>query len=169
MKGQKTCRFCGNIAGGPRTRICKSCGKELIASMKYKGNCDSKDIQQSMKNDDGTVDSPPTKRLPGRPKKEKFNPDDFDWHTLEKGDIIKVSQMDGSTWELKTGETIPMGDGGNFKVLSHDANGIHAWALGKKSGHHYIWMGAETQTDSGIIRKPHKILKLKKFIKEDDD
>ena len=52
-KGQKSCRFCGAIAGGPRVRVCPLCGKELIASMKYKGNCDSKDIQQSIKNNQG--------------------------------------------------------------------------------------------------------------------
>lgn len=170
-KGEKTCKSCGAIVKGPRTKKCPACGVELIQSMKYSMNGEIKSVQQSIKTEDGTVISPPTKRV-GRPKtnvQPSNSLKDFDWHTLEKGDIIKVSQGDGTSWITNEGHEVPMGDNGNFRVMSHDANSIICWGLGKKSGTYMIWMGPETKTESGLIRKPHKILKVKKFIKPIDE
>lgn len=107
-------------------------------------------------------------------RKKRFNnptvsKEPIDWHTLERGDIIKVSRLGGSVWINNNGEEIPMGDYGNFRVISHDAKGIHCHGLGKKSGVFYIHMGDEEHTKSGIIRRPHTILKVKKFIKIEEE
>lgn len=183
-KGEKTCKSCGAIIRGPRKKVCDSCGTVLIQPMKYGIDAEHKAIQQSIKSEDGVIDNPPTKRPPGRPRKDdkdlkhprqqkliknSVSLNNFDWHTLEKGDIIKVSRLEGSCWTTDEGQEIPMGDNGNFRVISHDKNSITAWGLGKKSGTYMIWMGPETKTESGLIRKPHKILKVKKFIKPVDE
>jgi len=190
-KGTKTCKQCGATIRGPRKKVCDSCGAVLIQSMKYNTNGETKPVQESIKAEDGTVNNPPTKRPVGRPKKDDkdlkyprqprqprqpktkteqpHNLKDFDWHTLEKGDIIKVSPHEGSSWTTDEGQQIVMGDNGNFKVISHDANSIMCWGLSKKSGTYMIWMGPETKTESGLVRKPHKILKVKKFVKQVDE
>lgn len=171
-KGQKTCYNCGHTMG-PRKAVCDKCGKQLInknnelpvgdlnkvieAYNEGKNLEDIESIIEEIKIEQEKIQLILAKKA------------EIDWHTLEKGDTIKVSQMDGSSWITDESEEIPMGDNGNFRVLWRDANGIHAWALGKKSGHHYLWMGPETKTASGLIRKPHKILKLKKFVKKNED
>jgi hypothetical protein len=157
---------------GPRKAVCDKCGKQLINKNNelpvgdlnkvieaYNDGKDLEDIESIIEE----IKIEQEKRQVILTKRAEI-----DWHTLERGDVIKVSKMDGSSWVTGEGEEIPMGDNGNFKVLSHDANGIHAWGLGKKSGHYYLWMTDEIKTASGLTRKPHKILKLKKFVKKDD-
>lgn len=148
-KGQKFCPFCDGIIKGCRTRVCSHCHKELIPSKPYdKANSKLAKIAENK----GLA-------LPKIAEK-------FDWQTLERGDIIKVSQMGGPVWKLDTGEEVSMGYSGNFKVLSKDSKGIHALGLGKRSGHHYINF-VEEESKSGIVRRPHNILKVKKHVFEE--
>lgn len=186
-KGQKLCRACNGVLG-PRSKVCKYCGEILLPDLKYskispkivescqkalkeyeKGNW--QDVNQIIdqlekENKEKTKEKPPKKRdsLP-LVKKEKI-----DWHTLEKGDLIKVSQLGGPYWKTKDGEEINMGDHGNFRVLGHDKNGIHCVGTGKKCGRFYLYMGEEHFCEkTGLTRRPHIILKVKKAHKEEKE
>lgn len=169
-KGVKTCSNCGKEVRGPRTRVCPHCQHILISSMRY--GQQTEDIKVLKKviekyNDGEDVDKIclEIRQIPQLPLTKKA---EIDWRTLEKGYIIKVSQFGGNTWKNNDGQEVPMGYSGNFKVLYRDKNGIHANGMGKESGHSYIWMAEEMTTEAGVTRKPHVILKVKKFVNDKD-
>jgi len=86
----------------------------------------------------------------------------FDWHELQKGDIIKAT---GGPYSVIDGEFIPMGCRGKFTVISLDENGIIAYG-NREGGFCHIWMGRDEQCPTTKIwRTKHKLLKLKR--KED--
>jgi hypothetical protein len=84
----------------------------------------------------------------------------FHWTQLEKGDKIKVG---GGPYYIYEGELIPMGYRGKFVVEKIDTNGIQAWGLDKNGGFVHIYMGDDYKnSDTGIYKTTHKILKLKR-------
>src|SRR6188768_2776846 len=132
-RGHKTCPDCGTTTG-PRSFKCpnKKCGHSFEINKK----------PEFLKQEKGD---------------HKFN-----WKELQRGDRIKVLTGSGSYWPTET-EKVNMGYYGKFVVKYIDKNGIHATG-NKKEGpmsHCYIWMGAEVVTPSGLVRAPHRVVKLK--------
>lgn len=82
-----------------------------------------------------------------------------DWRELNPGDLIKVSG--GPVWVNADGSETSMGYSGAFVVKSLDSNGIVACGTQKTSGFCHIWMGEETISSTGILKRPHKVLRLK--------
>lgn len=82
-----------------------------------------------------------------------------DWRDLVFGDIIKVSG--GPVWINSDGSESSMGYSGAFVVKSLDSNGILACGTQKNSGFCHIWMGEEKLSDTGVLKRPHKIFRLK--------
>lgn len=84
-----------------------------------------------------------------------------DWKSLESGDHIRVSG--GPVWPSDDSTEKPMGYSGIFEVVKLDDNGIVARGFGGASGYCHIWMGEEKLSSTGMIKRPHKISKLKNF------
>lgn len=85
-----------------------------------------------------------------------------DWKELQPGDHIRVSG--GPVWIGKDLTETSMGYSGIYSVVSLDENGILARGIDKFSGYCHIWMGEEKKSDTGVIRRPHKISKLKRTV-----
>lgn len=83
-----------------------------------------------------------------------------DWKSLEVGDHIRVSG--GPVWLLSDSTEKPMGYSGIFEVMKLDHNGIVARGVGGDSGYCHIWMGEEVVSSTGMVKRPHRISKLKK-------
>lgn len=82
-----------------------------------------------------------------------------DWRKLSPGDLIRVIQGTGPTFNGRQ-EDLNMGYKGKFTVAWLDNDGIHAF---RKSNHAFIYMGKSKKVkDTGIHRMPHKILLVKK-------
>jgi hypothetical protein len=81
-----------------------------------------------------------------------------DWRSLISGDYIKASG--GPVWLDKDSNEMPMGYSGTYSVVGLDENGILALGKDKTCGFCHIWMGDETVSESGIIKRPHKVFKL---------
>lgn len=183
-RGQKSCSGC-SAKLGPRQKICPYCQKVLISDLKYskippkvvescqkalkeyeKGNWeDVNEIINHLKEEIKDEEQEHLIKTLPEAKKAKI-----DWHTLEKGDIIKVSQMGGPYWKTRNGEEINMGDHGTFKVVGHDKNGIHCIGTGKKCGRFYLYMGEKELCEkTGLTKYPHVILKVKKAHKEEKE
>jgi len=83
---------------------------------------------------------------------------DFNWKELQPGEIIKVT---GGPYYVKSGEFIPMGYRGKFKVVNVDKNGIVAY--GERGGYCHIYMGGDFQNPiTGVWKTKHRLLKLKR-------
>lgn len=91
-------------------------------------------------------------------KKEKIS----DWKELQQGDIIKV--VGGPVFLDKENNEIPMGYSGLFSVISLDKNGIIAHGKDKCCGFCHIWMSKEQISFSGVLKKPHRVYKVKSRI-----
>lgn len=182
MRGTKKCPNCGTMISGCRTKFCTNpnCKAELISSTTYSKTGPKTHEEQKQHRIERLAkraNSVKVAKLPkvnedfykvAETKEEKEKPilhakKDFDWHTLEKGDIIKVAPDSGPYWITDEGEKILMNDhGGMFRVTGHTKDGIQAIGIGKKSGQYFLWMNGEKKMDTGIIRSPHRILKVKK-------
>lgn len=143
-RGCKTCKGCG-VENGPRAFVCKGCGQAFTFKHMDEAEPASSGVTTTHK----------------LTKISKL----VDWRSLVRGDRIKVVAGSGPYWPSKEreGEKIPMGYHGKFTVAYLDANGIHAHG-NKKEGslaHCYIWMGPKVETPSGLVRKAHKVIKLK--------
>lgn len=137
-RGQKTCKKCGSTTG-PRAFKCPSCGEAF----------EFKD------------------KVPSIFKPEKGE-SVFDWKTLIRGDRIRVIAGSGPYYPKNAAreEDIPMGYYGKFTVRYLDEDGIHAYGNAKEGeqSHCYIFMNEEASGPSktGMMRVPHKIVKLRK-------
>ena len=89
-------------------------------------------------------------------KREKYK--SVSWQDLKKGDIIRVKG--GPFWVNSSGIKISMGYKGKYCVEKIDENGILAYGI-EKSGFCHIWMKEKVKKDTGIIKIPHKIKKIK--------
>lgn len=87
----------------------------------------------------------------------------FNWRELKRYDRIKVIAGSGPYFPLSDGSKEPIGYRGKFTVLFIDRNGIYAYGNKKEgpSARCYIWMGEKMTSDAGVVRRPHKIIKLK--------
>lgn len=143
MKGKKICGVCQRIVAA-RSSTCE-CGHifyqkktELLAK--------------------GIV---PVKQ--GRPTKRKRKFMSVDWRQLQQNDVIKV--RGGPYFEIDNGreaERIPMGYRGKFIVHTVKENGILARG-NKREGENamcFIHMNGRYTTNTGITRRPHKIVKV---------
>lgn len=83
-----------------------------------------------------------------------------DWQSLQPGDQIKVSG--GPVWISKDTTEMSMGYSGTYSVVELDKNGILARGLDKFSGYCHIWMGEEKVNEIGILKRPHRVSKLKR-------
>ncbi len=141
-RGKKICKNCG-ISCGPRSLACPKCGIKFI----FKDKSPAQILDKIM----GNI---PSKTL-------------CDYKTLERGDRIKVIQGSGPYFKSKeTGENIPMGYTGKFKVLYVDKNYIHATG-NKKEGVNarcLIYVGPPQQSQYGVWKEPHKVVKLKRKV-----
>lgn len=95
------------------------------------------------------------KKKKHKQKKETIS----DWTLLQIGDYIKVSSG-GPVFIDKNNNELSMGYHGSFSVISLDENGIIAHGLDKSCGFCHIWMGEEKISDTGVLKKPHKIHKI---------
>ena len=83
----------------------------------------------------------------------------INWTKLEKGDKIRVKNDSGPLMIMSDGVEVCIGHHGVFTVYKLDLYGIHAHG---KHGYVFLWMGKETFCkDTGILRKPHNIRKIK--------
>ena len=120
-------------------KTCSNCGEKCHPRKRQCGKCDTHFAFKVKKK---------------RPKRSSVP----DWRALCSGDQIKVTG--GSVWVDKDQTEMPMGYSGTFVVVGVDQNGILALGNDRTSGFCHIWMGDETPSDSGIIKRPHKVLKL---------
>jgi ribosomal protein L40E len=121
-------------------KICDKCGEKCPARIRKCKKCDA-------------VFSFKVKRK--KPKLSRIP----DWSELKSGDMIKVSG--GPVWIGADGNEIPMGYSGVYAVQSLDSNGILACGADRTSGFCHIWMGGEILSDMGILKRPHRVFKLK--------
>lgn len=124
-------------------KTCEGCGEKNPARIRKCKKCDATFAFKIKRKDIA--------------KKEKIS----DWKELQKGDYIKVKG--GPVFLDKEKNEIPMGYTGTFSVLSLDKNGIIAHGKDKSCGFCHIWMGKEQVSYSGVIKKPHKIYKIKGY------
>lgn len=82
-----------------------------------------------------------------------------DWQELQPGDQIKVSG--GPVWIGRDSIETSMGYNGTYSVIELDTNGILARGIDKFSGFCHIWMGEEKISPAGIIKRPHRVFKLR--------
>lgn len=143
-RGQKTCKNC-QASTGPRAFKCPKCGQ----AFEFKSE---------------RVLSVPS--APGVVEKA------VDWKTLQRGERFKVVAGSGPYWPAKKdvegAEDINMGYHGKFTVKSVLPNGILAYG-NKQEGAWatcFIYMGETKESESGLMRAPHKILKLKPKVKK---
>ena len=167
MKGSKTCPNCKTIVKGCRTKVCRTCNFQLIPDIKYSNKEDLAGCRELIKL--YQEDKPLPEIIPIK-NKEKTPTVNYDWHKLEKGDVIKIASDSGPVWTLESGQEVNMGHHGYFSVSSHDLNGIHCRGTGKKnSGYHYIFMGDEEYCETtGILRRPHTIINVSKNVIDDN-
>jgi len=120
---------------GVRTRVCSSCNKSFIFTPKCL-----------------------------KEKRKKIN-----WRELQKQDYFRVMVGSGPYYPVdkETGiERINMGYSGIFRVAYLEDNGIHAYPITKgESGHCFIYMGPKEKAKNGLVRRPHKIVKVKPRIR----
>lgn len=81
------------------------------------------------------------------------------WQALQPGDQIRVSG--GPIWMGKDSIETPMGYNGTYSVIELDKNGILARGMDRFSGFCHIWMAEEKVSDVGIVKRPHRIFKLR--------
>ena len=132
-------------------KTCKKCGTPTGPRAFTCKNCDSPfDINHGV-----------NKRQRGR------NGRDTDWKNLEKGDYIRVLSGSGPRWVTKTGETIPMGYHGLFRIKRVQPDGLLCFPAENKQGEFsFIYMGPEKTSKIGSKLIPHKIRKVDpKFIR----
>lgn len=168
-KGQKLCTKCKGVLG-PRSKVCKYCGEILLPDLKYSTKEDlvgCRELVKLYQEDKPLPEIIPTKVSVESKIKPAIN---YDWHKLEKGDVIKIASDSGPVWTLESGQEVNMGHHGYFSVISHDLNGIHCRGTGKKnSGYHYIFMGDEEYCETtGILRRPHTIINVRKNVIDDN-
>lgn len=120
-------------------KICANCGEKCPARIRKCKNCNSTFAFKVKKK---------------KPKSQKVE----NWCELAVGDYIKVSG--GPVWMGKDGIDIPMGYTGVFIVKGFDSNGIIACGV-QNSGFCHLWMASEKMSDMGVLKKPHKISRLK--------
>lgn len=121
-------------------KICDKCGEKCPARIKKCKKCDSAFVFK-------------VKRK--KPRLSRVQ----NWGELKSGDLIKVSG--GPVWIGSDGDEIPMGYSGVYVVKSLDSNGILACGAQKTSGFCHIWMEEEKLSDMGILKRPHRVFKLK--------
>lgn len=121
-------------------KICPKCGEKCPARIRKCKGCDSVFAFKAKNRG---------------PRTSRVN----DWSSLVSGDQIKVSG--GPVWVNPEGVERSMGYSGTFVVKSLDSNGIIACGIQKNSGHCHIWMGEEKISSAGILKRPHKVFKLK--------
>ena len=143
MKGQKICPSCKKPCGC-RTLVCK-CGYEFIHKS-----------QQKKYKSSG----------PGQIKKTVNKNLVENWRELEPGEYIKVIKGSGPYCLIENDECeerVGMGYCGVFKIKGIGEDGIHAYPEGRgESGHCFIYMGEECTSTSGLIKLPHKIIRVKR-------
>jgi len=132
-RGQKACTKC-NAMTGPRSIKCPKCGNAFV-------------FKHAIFKPEAPIET------------------NFDWKALQKGERIKVISGTGPVWPKKNeaGEDIYLGYHGKFVVVRTDSYGIIAMG-NKREGEHstcHIYMGVETLSKNGLLRKPHKVVKLK--------
>jgi hypothetical protein len=120
-------------------KTCPNCGTKCAPRLRQCKKCDAKFAFKVKKK---------------RPRRSSVS----DWRTLHPGDYIKVSG--GPVWIDKYRNEMPMGYFGTHVVVGLDQNGILALGKDRTSGFCHIWMGDETISNSGIVKRPHKISKL---------
>jgi len=121
-------------------KICPKCGEKCPARIRKCKGCDSVFAFKVKKKG---------------PRSSRVD----DWRELVSGDSIKVSG--GPVWVNAEGIESSIGYSGTFLVKSLDSNGILACGTLKNSGHCHIWMGEEKLSFTGILKRPHKVFKLK--------
>lgn len=121
-------------------KICPKCGKKCPARIRRCKGCDSSFAFKAKKKE---------------PRSSRVG----DWKELASGDLVKVSG--GPVWVNADGSESSMGYSGTFVVKSLDSNGIVACGVQKNSGFCHIWMGEEKTSVTGVLKRPHKIFRLK--------
>jgi len=124
-------------------KICPKCGEKCPARIRRCKGCESSFAFKVKKKG---------------PKSSRVD----DWRSLISGDSIKVSG--GPVWVNSDGSESSMGYSGTFVVKSLDSNGIIACGIQKNSGFCHIWMGEEIISSTGILKRPHKLFKLKNVL-----
>jgi len=176
-KGQKTCPSC-QAKVGPRTKVC-SCGHQFLIGQKTNTPTKLKSTGRGRKT------CPKCQAIYGVRTKKcvcghkfQFTPNclkekriQVDWRELQKGEHIRVITGSGPYIISKDedGNKIKHNIGyyGIFRVHLVDKNGIHAYPVSKhESGHCYIYMGPKYKTEHNIIKKKHKIVKVKKKVRD---
>ena len=76
---------------------------------------------------------------------------DFDMRDLRTKAFIHID---------KQGNETSMGYSGVFSVCGVDEKGILACGKDKTSGFCHIWMLQESESEMGIIKRPHKVRKI---------
>lgn len=110
------------------------------------------------------------------PKKLSLNKvvkEKLDWHSLQRGDTIKVIAGTGPFFpytnpESKQIEPIAVGHFGIFQVRSVEKDGIGAFEIlpgGRQGGFCYIYMGKPKKGVTGTVMRPHKIKRVIRRIK----
>jgi ribosomal protein L40E len=121
-------------------KICAKCGEKCPARIRKCKKCDSAFAFKVRKK---------------KPRSVQVQ----DWRDLKSGDLIKVSG--GPVWIGGDGNETPMGYSGFYLVKELDSNGILACGTHNSSGFCHIWMQGEKLSDIGILKRPHKISKMK--------
>jgi hypothetical protein len=124
-------------------KTCTGCGTKCAPRLRKCGKC-------------GTVFAFKVK------KKSQASSRVENWKELQSGDNIRVSG--GPVWVDKEMVETSMGYSGIFLVVGLDQNGILARGLDRSSGYCHIWMGEEKLSDAGIIKRPHRVSKLKRAV-----
>jgi len=124
-------------------KICPKCGEKCPARIRKCKKCDSVFAFKVKKK------APRSFRLEN-------------WKELNPGDLIKVSG--GPVWVNSDGSESSMGYSGTFVVKSLDSNGILSCGVQKNSGFCHIWMGEEKLSETGILKRPHKVFRLKNVL-----
>jgi hypothetical protein len=139
-RGKKQCKHCLAV-NGPRSYNCKSCGKPFTFK--------SEKVQKR-------AERVGTKEANKRVK----------WEELKKGDFIKVTRG-GPYWLNHEGIRISLADKGVYQVVGvvPEQFGIQAYHV-KQGGYSFLWMGPKT-TVGNIVRRPHKIIRVKPKVKDE--
>ena len=112
---------------GPRTKTCKKCGYHF--SFKFKG------------------------------RKVRTN-ELKDWTLLKRGDVVKSIHGYGPYAINENGDRVFCGNYGLFRVRYIEKDGVGAYPYGSKQkngGFHFLYMGKEGVSFSGIFNRSHKL------------
>jgi adenine specific DNA methylase Mod len=134
-KGKKRCPSC-QAENSARSFKCVGCGYQFVK----------------------TIASSAIKKIKDKIIKKKYGFEKVDWKNLVPGTIIKVS---GGPYYIAKEEKHLMGYVGTFKVMRVEEEGILATPIkAKESGMCFIYLGAKKSTSYGMVKRPHRIVKV---------